>query len=689
MKTHSKEHGEGHSATVVEEGGTHTRGEQRRHDLQHDHHDHHVMMEKDFRKRFFVVAGLTLPILALSPTVQEWLGFTASFRGFQYVLFVLASIVTAYGTWPFFTNAVAAIRRRILDMSVLVSIAVLGGYLFSVGSTFLFEGIDFYWEISTLVAVLLLGHWLEMRAVRGTSGALREFLKLIPTTAHRVVGSQVEDVQTSELTSSDVVLVRPGEQVPVDGEVIEGRSDLNEAMITGESRPVSKKPGDSVIGGTVNGDGALQVRVTHVGDDTTLAQIVRLVRDAQASKPPVQRLADRAAHWLAILAVSVGIGSFVFWLVIANQPLVFALTLAVTVLVIACPHALGLAIPVVTTISTTLGAKLGMLIRNAEATEAARKIGVVVFDKTGTLTKGEFGVTDVIPAGSLSETELLQLVAAAERNSEHTIAQGIVRSAQERGLELPAVSGFRAVPGKGARAEVEGRTLAIGNRALMGEDGAAIPGSHELARLEESGKTVIHVSSSGEYLGALALADLIRDESREAISRLKKLGIESALLTGDTRPVAEWVAKELGIAHVFAEVKPEDKREKVIELQRNGLTVAMVGDGINDAPALVQADVGIAIGAGTNVAIESADVVLMKNDPRDVVRLVRLSRATMRKMRQNLVWATGYNAVAIPAAAGVFFPIGFTLEPQWGALIMAMSTIIVAFNALLLRRERL
>jgi Cu2+-exporting ATPase len=647
------------------------------------------MMEKDFRRRFFVVAALTLPILALSPTVQGWLGFEMSFPGIRYVLLVLASVVAGYGTWPFFKNAVAAVKKRLLDMSVLVSVAVLAGYLFSVGSTFAFRGIDFYWEIATLVAVLLLGHWLEMRAVRGTSGALQELLKLIPSTAHRITGDEVEDVETTELAVGDVVLVRPGEQVPMDGEVVEGKSDLNEAMVTGESRPVSKNQGDRVIGGTVNGDGALRVRVTQVGEDTTLAQIVRLVKDAQASRPPVQRLADRAAHWLTIIAVSVGVLSFLFWVVIAGQPVVFALTIAVTVLVIACPHALGLAIPVVTTISTTLGAKLGILIRNAEATEVSRRIGVVVFDKTGTLTRGEFGVTNVISVGGLEEDDLLRLVASAEQDSEHTIAQGVVRSAKERGIDLSPASGFVAVPGKGARAEVDGQKLTLGNRALMTEESVSIPESAEIGELEDSGKTIIHAAIGGSYLGVIALADLIRDESREAIATLKNLGIQSALLTGDTQAVAKWVAEDLGIEHVFAEVKPGDKREKIIELQRDGYAVAMVGDGINDAPALVQADVGISIGAGTNVAIESADVVLMRDDPRDVARLVRLSRGTMRKMRQNLVWATGYNAIAIPAAAGVFYPIGFTLQPQWGALIMALSTIIVAFNALLLRRESL
>lgn len=660
----------------------------REHDGQTGRHDHHAMMEGDFRKRFFVVAVLTLPILGLSPTVQGWLGFEARFAGIKYLLFVLATVVTGYGTWPFFKSAVEALRRRVLDMSVLVSVAVSAGYAFSVGSTFAFRSIDFYWEIATLVAVLLLGHWLEMRAVRGTSGALHELLKLIPSTAHLVVDGRVTDVETSALAVGDVVLVRPGEQVPVDGEVIEGESDLNESMVTGESRSVPKGPGNRAIAGTVNGDGALRLRVTQIGKDTTLAQIVRLVKEAQSSRPPVQRLADRAAQWLTIIAVSVGVLAFVFWFAVADQPLVFALTLSVTVLVIACPHALGLAIPVVTTISTTLGAKLGILIRNAEVTEASRRVSVVVFDKTGTLTQGEFGVTDLIPADGIEEADLLRLVASAERDSEHTIARGVVRSAAEKGIGLSAVSGFRAVPGKGARAIVEGRRLAIGNEALMAEERIVTPKVEQLEVLGMTGKTVIHAAADGTYLGTIALADLVRAESREAIASLRAAGIESVLLTGDAKAVADWVASELGIARVFAEVRPEGKREKILELQREGHTVAMVGDGVNDAPALVQADVGVAVGAGANVAIESADVVLMKDDPRDVARLVRLSRATMRKMRQNLVWATAYNAIAIPAAAGVFYPVHFTLQPQWGAIVMALSTIIVALNALLLRRER-
>ncbi len=655
----------------------------------HGGHDHHAMMERDFKCRFFIVAALTVPVLILSPTVQGWLGFRLSFPGARYLLFALASLITIYGTWPFYKGAVKAIRRGVLDMSVLVSIAVTAGYLFSVGTTFAFRAVDFYWEISTLVAVLLLGHWLEMRAVRGTTGALRELLKLIPSSAHRLDGDAVEDVPTSMLAVGDLLLIRPGEQVPVDGEVVKGESSLNEAMVTGESKPVFKRPGDAVIGGTINGEGTLTVRATKVGENTALAQIVRLVREAQASKPRIQRLADRAAHWLTIIAVGAGLATFLFWFFPGDQPFVFALTLAITVLVIACPHALGLAIPVVTTISTTMGAKNGILIRNADAAERARRITTVIFDKTGTLTRGEFGVTEVIAFGDVTEDELLSRIAGIEQGSEHTIAQGIVRSALERGLPLSPATGAQAIPGKGVRAVVDGRTVHVGNRALMAEIGIEVPSDPRLDALEKQGKTVAFAEEEGQVLGAVALADLIREESREAVAELKQAGIQVAMLTGDSQPVAEWVGRELDLDLVFAAVRPGEKAEKVKELQRAGHVVAMVGDGINDAPALVQADVGIAIGAGTNVAIESADVVLVKNDPRDVSRLIHLSRATMRKMRQNLVWATAYNGIAIPAAAGVFQPFGFVLEPQWGALIMAASTVIVAANALLLRRTRL
>ncbi|MGD1995964.1 MAG: heavy metal translocating P-type ATPase [Anaerolineae bacterium] len=648
-------------------------------------HDHHAMMERDFRRRLWVVLALTLPVLFLSPTIQDWFGFTLTFPGARYLLFILASAITFYGTWPFYKNARRALRSGVLDMSVLVSLAVSAGYLFSVGATFIFTAVDFYWEISTLVAVLLLGHWLEMRAVRGTTGALQELVKLIPPTANRIVDGRVEEVPTSVLQVGDLLLVRPGEKVPIDGEVMKGQSTVNEAMITGESTPVSKEPGGSLVGGTLNGEGALRMRVTRTGEETALAQIIALVKEAQASKPPVQRLADRAAHWLTIIAVTVSAAAFLFWSLIGGKSLVFALTLAVTVLVIACPHALGLAIPVVTTISTALGARNGMLIRNAAAAETARRLSAVVFDKTGTLTRGEFGVTDVVPLADWDEEALLVRVAAAEVNSEHVIAQGIVRSVQKRNLSLPSAADFRAIPGKGAQAKVDGVRLSVGNPALMADLGLSVPENPLLSQIARQGKTVIYAAADGELVGAIGLADLIREESREAVRALKAMGLEVAMLTGDSQTVADWVARELGLDIVFAEVRPEEKADRVKELQAQGKVVAMVGDGINDAPALVQADVGVAIGAGTDVAIESADVVLVKNDPRDVVHLIRLSGATMRKTRQNLVWATAYNLIAIPVAAGVLQPWGITLRPEWGALTMSASTVIVAFNALLLR----
>jgi len=664
--------------------------------MEHEHekaeaHDHHAMMEADFRRRFWVVLALTVPVLLLSPTIQNWFGFTLTFLGAQYVLFTLATVIAFYGTWPFYKGARKALRSGVLDMNVLVSLAVSAGYLFSVGATFIFTAVDFYWEVATLVLVLLLGHWLEMRAVRGTAGALRELVKLIPPTAHRIVDDQIEEVPTAQVQVGDLLLIRPGEKIPIDGEVLEGQSGVNEAMITGESKPVAKGEGDQVIGGSLNGEGALRIRVARTGEETALAQIISLVKEAQASKPPVQRLADRAAHWLTIIAVTVAVAAFLFWLLVGGQTAVFALTLAVTVLVIACPHALGLAIPVVTTISTTLGARSGMLIRNADATETARRLDVVVYDKTGTLTRGEFGVTDVITLADWDEDTLLRRVAAAEVNSEHVIAQGVVRSAAEAqdAKRLPQATDFQAIPGKGAQAVVEGVKLSVGNRALLGDLGLSLPDNPRLAELERQGKTVIYAAADGRLVGAIALADLIREESREAVQALKEMGLQVAMLTGDSQAVADWVAGELDLDIVFAEVRPEQKSETIKELQGQGKVVAMVGDGINDAPALIQADVGIAIGAGTDVAIESAAVVLMKNDPRDVVGLIRLSRATMSKMRQNLIWATGYNVVAIPAAAGVLQPWGIILRPEWGALIMSASTIIVAFNALLLRRTRL
>jgi Cu2+-exporting ATPase len=652
-------------------------------------HDHHAMMEAEMKRRFFVSLVLSVPVLLLSPTIQGWFNFSIPrFPGYDFVLFVVATTVVGYGGIVFFRGARKSLRNRVADMSVLVSIALLSGYFYSVGSTFFFEAADFYWEISTLVVFLLFGHWMEMKAVRGASGALRELVKLIPPTANRVENGEIVEIQTSNVKVGDVLLVRPGEKVPIDGVVMEGETSINESMITGESKSVHKGGGDAVIGGTINGEGSIKIRVDKTGEETALAQIIKLVQDTAASKPRVQKLADRAAHYLTLTAIIVGASAFVYWKGIAGATTLFAVTITITVLVIACPHALGLAIPTVTSIATTLGAKNGMLVKNAEALELSKEIQTILFDKTGTLTKGEFGVTDIINTGEWSDEELLKVSAAVEVNSEHVIAKGIVKKAKEQDIKLGDATKFEALPGKGANAVVYGEDVFIGNLALMKDIGADFKGHEpEISRLSSQGKTVIFIATKHGAQGLIALADLIRDESREAVKALQKMGIEVAMLTGDNRQTAEWVSNELGLDTFFAEVLPHQKSEKVKELQMQAKKIAMVGDGINDAPALIQADVGIAIGTGTEVAIESADVVLIKNDPRDVVKIIRLSKATMKKMKENLVWATGYNALAIPVAAGLLSSFGIFLRPELAALIMAASSIIVVTNAVLLKRE--
>ncbi|MHB9106880.1 MAG: heavy metal translocating P-type ATPase [Armatimonadota bacterium] len=651
---------------------------------------HHAGMEAEFRQRFYVTAVLTIPVLLLSPMIQEWLGFSLTFPGQLLVLWGLASVIAIWGAWPFYRGAAQALPTGTFDMNVLVSVAVASGYLFSTAATFFFAAPEFYWEISTLVVFLLFGHWMEMRSLRGATGALRELIKLIPPSANRLVDDRTETVPTEQVHTGDLLLVRPGDQVPIDGEIIDGESEVNESLLTGESRPVPKGPGDTVIGGSLNGSGAFRMRVTATGKETAVAQIVTLIEAAQASKTRTQRLADVAAQYLTIIALVVGIGAFLVWVLFTQVGLVFALLRMVTVLIVACPHALGLAIPTVVIISSTLGAHAGILIRNNEATETAVRLNSIIFDKTGTLTKGEFGVTDIEPFGTISEPQLLQLTAALEVNSEHSIAQGIVHSARERNLTISTAGDFRAVPGRGAQATVNGQTISAGNRALMEQLGIDIAGAaHRAESLTSQGKTLVYVARGNDFAGLIALADVIRPESYAVVRELKALGIEVAMLTGDHTNVAAYVAQELGLDTYFAEVQPGQKANKVKALQAEGKRVGMVGDGINDAPALVQADVGIAIGAGTQVAIESADIVLVRDDPRDVVSLIRLSRATLNKMKQNLVWATGYNVIAIPVAAGVLAGYGIVLRPEWAALLMAASSIIVVINALLLRRTRI
>jgi Cu2+-exporting ATPase len=654
-------------------------------------HERHAMMECEFKRHFLVAAILAIPVLILSPSIQTWVGYSLPPSPvWNALLLIISSVVILYGGLPFYRGALASLRRHALDMNVLVTIALLSGYLYSVSITLgLLSAMDFYWEINTLAAFLLFGHWMEMRASRTAAGALKELVKLIPPTANLVKGNQTSEVSTSELKVGDVVLVRPGEKIPIDGVVTEGESSLNEAMVTGESKPISKKAGSTVIGGTVNIEGALHIKVTKTGEETAVAQIIKLVEQAISSKPAVQRLADRAANYLTLIAIFVGGGTFLFWFGIgAGVP--FALALAITVIVIACPHALGLAIPVVTTISTTMAAHNGMLVKNAEALEIAKLIDVVIFDKTGTLTKGEFGVTDVVKLGDWSEQQILENTAGLEVNSEHVIGKGIVKKAQEERLENKKAEKFTTIPGKGAKATIGKVEVYVGNAHLM-RDLKINPEKFEaeVSRLSIQGKTVVYVSTDKQIQGVIALADLIRDESREAVKKLKEEGLEVAMLTGDNKQTAAYVAKELGLNTFFAEVLPDQKANTIKTLQDQGKRIAMVGDGINDAPALVQANVGIAIGAGTDVAVESADIVLIKNDPRDVAKLVTLSRKTMRKMNENLVWATGYNVIAIPIAAGLLVPFGIVLPPEVAAITMTASSISVTANALLLRRAKI
>lgn len=657
---------------------------------QMDHTEHHRMMAEDFKRRFFTALPLTIIVLILSPKIQEWFGFSIDFPLRNLVLFGLGTLIAFYGGWPFYSSAKDELRSRNWGMMTLVSLAVLTGYSFSVLATFVFPGESLWWEISTLVLAFLFGHWMEMRAVLGTGNALRELAKLIPPTAHKLDGKDIKDIATEELVKGDLVLVKPGEKIPVDGEVMEGLSSVNEGMITGESRPVEKKPQDKVIGGTINNDGSLTIKVTKTGSETAIAQIMDLIRQAQETKPAVQKLADKAANWLTITAVVVGTGTFVYWFFVNPQGAIFAATLAITVVVIACPHALGLAIPTVTTITSALAAKNGILIRDMAGLEIARRLDYIIFDKTGTLTKGEFGVADVKVFDTTKEDEILKLSASVEIHSQHSIAKGIVEEAKKRKISFTAAHDFKSYPGKGAEGVVEEKEVVLGNLAMLEEKGISLTAAEPyITSLKDSAKTIIWVAVEGKVAGALALEDSVREESREAIKKLHELGVKTAMLTGDKKDVAVEVGKRLGIDTVFAEVLPEQKVDKVKELQSKGHIVGMVGDGVNDAPSLTQAHVGIAIGAGTDVAIESAEVVLVKNNPLDVVKVIALSRKTDAKMKQNLAWATGYNILAIPAAAGVFANWGIFLRPEYGALLMSASSLIVVANALGLRRVKL
>ncbi|MFC7223406.1 copper-translocating P-type ATPase [Halalkalicoccus sp. GCM10025322] len=653
-----------------------------------EHGGMHAGHEEMFRRRFFVSLVLSLPVLLYSETLQEWLGFSVpTFPGSVWIGPVFAVIVFAYGGVPFLRMAVPEVRSREPGMMTLISMAITVAFVYSL-ATVLFPGrMAFFWELVTLIDVMLLGHWIEMRSVRRASGALDELARLMPDTAERITDGETEEVPANELEAGDLVLVRPGASVPADGVVEEGESDVNESMITGESRPVSKEPSDEVIGGTINGDGSLRVRITATGDETALAGIMRLVEEAQGSKSRTQVLADRAAGWLFYVAVASAGITAVAW-AIATASGATVIERAVTVLVISCPHALGLAIPLVVAINTSLAARNGMLVRDRIAMERARELDTVIFDKTGTLTEGEQGVVDVATVDGLTEEDALSLAAAVEGDSEHMIAKAIREAASGRGGTARNVTGFETLKGRGVRATVDGETVHVGGPNLLSQFDGDVPSSlAEFARQAgENARTVVYLVREGEPVAAFALADVVREESYRVVEALHELDVEVAMLTGDSEDVARAVADELGIDTVFAEILPEDKDGKVSELQAQGKLVAMVGDGVNDAPALTRADIGIAIGSGTDVAVQSADVVLVRNNPLDVVRLVKLSRASYRKMQENLVWAAGYNVFAIPLAAGVLAPIGVVLSPAVGALLMSLSTVIVAVNAQFLRR---
>ena len=657
-----------------------------------DHTAHHAKMGHSFKKLFFQVLPLTLIVLVLSPNIQRWFGYSLDFPGRELVLFGLGSVIALYGGKPFYSAARDEIGSRNFGMMTLVSLAVLSGYLFSVAATFLFAGESLWWEISTLVSAFLFGHWMEMRAVMGTTGALSELAKLIPPTANKLVDIKEIQVQTSELIKGDKVIVKPGEKIPVDGKIIEGESSVNEAMITGESKPVFKKVGDEVVGGTINNDGALTVEITKVGAESALAQIMNLIKQAQTTKPSVQRLADKAANILTLTAITVGTGTFVYWSLIDPQGAVFAATLAITVIVIACPHALGLAIPTVTTITTQVAARSGILIKDIKALEIARRLEWVIFDKTGTLTKGEFGV-DRIAAGSGQDgDEILRVAASIDTLSQHSIARAVVEAAEKKKIILTKPTEFNSFPGRGVEGRVDSVKYILGNEALMREKGVAIETAKgEIADEEKEGKSFIWVAKEEgkQLLGVIVLSDIIREESFEAVKKLHSLNIKVAMITGDNEAIARAVAEKLSIDTYFADVKPENKVSEVKELQVKGGVVAMVGDGVNDAPALTQSNVGIAIGAGTDVAVEAGQIILVKNNPLDIVKVIELSRKTDTKMKQNLAWAAGYNVIAIPVAAGVLYRYGILLRPEWAALLMSASSLIVVVNALTLKRAKL
>lgn len=675
MHNHQHNHEEHEHENHVEHGHHNHGG--------HGHHDHGDMVS-DFKKRFFISLIVTIPILILSPMIQSFLGVDWRFASDQYIVFALATFVFFYGGWPFITGGISELKDKNPGMMTLIGLAITVAYGYSSLVVFGWEGQDLFWELATLVDIMLLGHWIEMRSVMGASNALEKLVELMPNEAHKLdENNKVEDVPTSELQSKDRVLVKPGEKVPVDGVILEGTSTVDQSMLTGESVPVDIGKGEEVIGGSINNEGSLTIEVSKTGEESYLSQVITLVKDAQESKSKTQNFTDRAAKWLFYLALTAGILTLIVWLSLGYS-FDTSLERMVTVMVITCPHALGLAAPLVVAVSTTISAKNGLLIRNRANFEEGRNLNAVIFDKTGTLTEGKFGVTNIVASEGYTEDDVLQYGASLEQQSEHPIAVGMVKSAEEKELSLKQISDFQSITGKGIEGNIAGKKVNVVSPGYVNDLDMDYD-KKAFEAMSEEGKTVVFVLVEDELIGMIALADIIRKSAKEAISTLHENGVHSIMLTGDNEKVAHWVAIQLGIDEVYAEVLPDHKAEKVKEVQAKGWKVAMTGDGINDAPALATADLGIAIGAGTDVAMETADVVLVKSDPKDVVALMDLSKKTYRKMVQNLWWATGYNIIAIPMAAGVLAPIGIVLSPAVGAVLMSLSTIIVAINAKLLK----
>lgn len=650
----------------------------------HGHHDHHGDMVADFKKRFFISLILTIPILALSPMIQGFMGVDWRFDNDLYILFALSSVVFFYGGWPFLTGGIGELKDKNPGMMTLIALAITIAYGYSTLVVFGWEGNQLYWELATLVVIMLLGHWIEMRSIMGASNALEQLVKLMPNEAHKLdENDEVQDVPLSEIRNNDRVLVKPGEKIPVDGIILEGKSAIDESMLTGESVPIEKEEDSKVIGGSVNKEGSLVVEVEKTGEDSYLSQVITMVSEAQESKSRTQDLTNRAAKWLFYLALAAGFITLFAWLALGYS-FDAAIERMVTVMVITCPHALGLAAPLVVAVSTSISAKQGLLIRNRADFEGARNLNAVVFDKTGTLTKGEFGVTDIVSESDYTDEEVLQLAAAIEQNSEHPIAAGIVTSTKEKDLNIEKVSDFESITGKGIEGQVNGQKINVVGPTYVNNNQLSYD-EKLFNELSEEGKTVVFVLVEDKLAGMIALADMVRDTAKEAVAALKENGIHSIMLTGDNKKVANWVAAQLDIDEVYAEVLPDDKANQIKKIKEKGWRVAMTGDGVNDAPALATADLGIAIGAGTDVAMETADVVLVKSNPNDVVALINLSKKTYRKLIQNLWWASGYNIFAIPLAAGVLAPWGILISPAVGAVLMSLSTIIVAINAKLLK----